>query len=567
MHTTIFSGTIVGVEGLCVEVEVDISRGIPCFSLVGLPNTAVRESRERVTASIKNSGWNFPLERITVNLAPADIRKEGAAFDLPIAVGIIIASGQLERVLSEGGAMNAAASSRNESSLASVYERGRRIRTENLPTEVPIDRLRRTLLLGEMALDGALRRVRGVLPVLLHAKENGFDRAIIPSDNFIESQIAGGIEVFGCRSLNDALSALVHAGDGDAPPLGTECGSNDRIRKKPRDQKALPPSRHVHPLDGLDMGDVIGQESVKRALTVAAAGGHHVLMVGPPGAGKTMLARRFPSILPELDDRASLEATLIYSTVGLLDGMGLIRTSPFRAPHHSASDAGLIGGGNLPRPGEVTLAHNGILFLDELPEFKRHVLETLREPMEEGKITISRAKQAITFPARFQLLAAMNPCPCGYLGSSEQQCRCSPIQIQKYLAKISGPLLDRISIHISLRPVETTAFQSKPRNNESPQIRQMVAAARSIQRSRAGDTNEEFLNSRLPESRFKTFCIMEDAAGELLYKAQKQLRFSARGRAHIIRMARTISDLDESVHIKAHHVAEAIQYRLRELPV
>ncbi len=567
MHTTIFSGTIVGVEGLCVEVEVDISRGIPCFSLVGLPNTAVRESRERVTASIKNSGWDFPLERITVNLAPADIKKEGAAFDLPIAVGIIIASGQLERILSEGGSMSTAASQRNESSLASVYERGRRIRTENLPTEVAVDRLRRTLLLGELALDGALRRVRGVLPVLLHAKENGFDRAIIPLDNFSESQIAGGIEVFGCCSLNDALSALVHGGDGDAPPLGAECGSDDRIRKKPRDQKGLPPSRHAHTLDGLDMGDVIGQESVKRALTVAAAGGHHVLLVGPPGAGKTMLARRFPSILPELDDRASLEATLIYSTVGLLDGMGLIRTSPFRAPHHSASDAGLIGGGNLPRPGEVTLAHNGILFLDELPEFKRHVLETLREPLEEGKITISRARQAVTFPARFQLLAAMNPCPCGYLGSSEQQCRCSPLQIQKYLAKISGPLLDRISIHIFLRPVETAAFQPRPQNNESPQMRQMVAAARKIQRSRSGDTNEEFLNSRLPESRFKTFCIMEDAAGELLYKAQKQLRFSARGRAHIIRMARTISDLDESAHIKAHHVAEAIQYRLRELPV
>jgi magnesium chelatase family protein len=280
-----------------------------------------------------------------------------------------------------------------------------------------------------------------------------------------------------------------------------------------------------------------------------------------------MLARRFPSILPELDERSSLEASLIYSTVGLLDGMGLITHSPFRAPHHSASDAGLIGGGNLPRPGEVTLAHNGTLFLDELPEFKRHVLETLREPLEEGKITISRAKLAVTFPARFQLIAAMNPCPCGYLGSSEQQCRCSPIQIQKYLAKISGPLLDRISIHIFLRPVETSEFHAQPEFTESPKIRQAVAAARIIQRRRVMDVRDEYLNSRLPESIFKTICIMGDDAGELLYKAQRQLRFSARGRAHIMRMARTIADLDESEMIRAHHVAEAVQYRLRELPV
>ncbi len=567
MHTTIYSGSILGVEGLRVEVEVDISRGIPCFSLVGLPNTAVRESRERVTAAIKNSGWSFPLERITVNLAPADIKKEGAAFDLAIAVGIIAASGQLEQPESVEIPLDMPPEKNNPLIPTAGKGAGKRYQQESPLAGGGGGRIQRTLFLGELALDGSLRRVRGVLPVLLHAKETGFRAAVVPEENFNESLVVGGIEVFGCRTLRDAIQVVLGNEKGNKGIFVTAGKLEQRIRRKPIEKLEGESSHPFRWWEGLDMSDVVGQESVKRALTVAAAGGHHVLLVGSPGAGKTMLARRFPSILPPLDDRSALETSMIYSIVGLLDGQGLITKSPFRAPHHSASDAGLIGGGNMPRPGEVTLAHNGVLFLDELPEFKRHVLETLREPLEEGKITISRARQAVTFPARFQLVAAMNPCPCGYLGSREQQCRCSPIQVEKYLAKISGPLLDRISIHIHVRPVESNAFRKPPQESESSAMREMVINARRIQQHRAGKAAVAVSNARLPESCFKTACVMDPAAEELLYKAQKQLRISARGRSHVIRMARTIADLEGAARIAEHHLAEAVQYRLRELPV
>jgi magnesium chelatase family protein len=525
MHTTIFSGAILGVQGLRVEVEVDISRGIPCFSLVGLANTAVRESRERVTSAIKNSGWEFPLGRITVNLAPADIKKEGAAFDLAIAVGILSATGQFEAT-----------------------------------------RCRDILFLGELALDGGLRRVRGVLPILLHARENGFKRAVVPADNFTESLVVGGLEVIGCRHLQEVVGVLGGETQSEAVDSAGPGSADDPVLRKARsvsERKDLFSSRRTQ----VDMGDVMGQESVKRALTVAAAGGHHVLMVGSPGSGKTMLARRFPTILPRLEEKAALETTMIYSIVGLLNGQGLISESPFRAPHHSASDAGLIGGGNLPRPGEITLAHNGVLFLDELPEFKRNVLETLREPLEEGRITISRARRALTFPARFQLIAAMNPCPCGYLGSRDQQCRCSPLQIEKYLGKISGPLMDRISIHVFLHPVELSAYRTSTGQVESPDIRLAVDEARAVQYARTQSDIGPVCNANLPESRLKTVCRLGGESEDLLYKAMKQLRISARGRSHVIRMARTIADLEAAADIQPHHVAEAVQYRLREIPV
>ena len=513
MHTTVHAGTVIGIRGLVIEVEVDIARGIPCFSIVGMPNTAVRESRERVTAAIKNSDWEFPLERITVNLAPADVRKEGAAFDVAIAVGILLSSEQIPR------------------------ER--------------IGELKNTILFGELALDGSIRRVPGVLALLVHAREAGYRRAIVPIENYDESLAVEGMEVIACARLRDAVQILF-----------TDDDEGAEYRLKPADVAApviearAPHATHAQH-STIDLSDVRGQETAKRALTIAAAGGHHILMTGPPGAGKTMLARRFATLLPHLGREASMETTMIYSSIGLLGNRGLITIAPFRSPHHSASDAGMIGGGNMPRPGEITLAHNGVLFLDELPEFRRHVLETLREPLEDGVITISRAQGAVTFPARFQLVAAMNPCPCGYMGSSARQCKCSPMMIEKYVAKISGPLLDRISLHVNVQAVDPEALTTEARGENSDTVRERVIAAHRLQKNR-GCTNAQILEREFGKS------IQVDAdALALLSQAQNRLRISARGRVHILRVSRTIADLEESELIAVEHVAESIQYRVR----
>ena len=484
------SAAVFGVDAYPVHIEVDVSFGLPHFTMVGFPDATVRESRDRVRSAIKNSGFEFPHHRITVNLAPADVRKAGSSFDLPIALGLLATSGCLTR--------------------AAIDD---------------------TVVLGELSLDGAINGIRGVLPIAVAARRLGLTRLLLPPQNAAEACVVEGLDVCTARSLPEALDAL----------------NRPEQARRPDIRVAPPP---LAPAADGDLSDVRGQLLPRRALEVAAAGGHNLLLTGPPGAGKTMLARRLGGILPALTFDEALECTAIHSVAGMLpEGAGLLSARPFRAPHHTISNVALVGGGAIPRPGEISLAHNGVLFLDEMPEFDRRVLEVLRQPLEEGRVTVARAARTAVFPARFVLVAAMNPCPCGFLGDERRACRCTPTQIARYRGRISGPLRDRIDLIVDVAAVPVHAITDAAPGESSALVRDRVAAARAAQRTRPATAL-----TRKP-----------DAKGRALLRAAiDRLGLSARGYDRVLKVARTIADLAASESVKADHVAEALQYRLIE---